>query len=301
MYSVTAASRMSGIPPETLRAWERRYEVVQPRRDERGRRVYGVADVERLRLLRRGTELGHSISRLVTLDEDDLRHLGKQCPAAEEQSSGSVLVTRLIDAVTRYRVDECDEIFGLAATLLSPLALLDDVLTPAMLSTREAWHRGEITKAQEGLLCASARRTFGALIATYRRRADGPVMVLATLPGEHEDIGLMITALLAVTQGCDCIDLGSNVSVDDIIAGVKATDARCVSLSCVTRKPSCRVVPPLADLCNRLPKSCEIWLGGSNACDLDVAHLPERCVRIAGTDALQQRLNLLCASKLPNA
>jgi methanogenic corrinoid protein MtbC1 len=178
---------------------------------------------------------------------------------------------------------------------------LDDVLTPAMLSTREAWHRGEITKAQEGLLCASARRTFGALIATYRRRADGPVMVLATLPDEHEDIGLMITALLAVTQGCDCIDLGSDVSVDDIIAAVMATDARCVSLSCVTRKPSCRVVPPLSDLCNRLPQRCEIWLGGSNACDLDAADLPERCVRIAGTDALQQRLNLLCASQLPNA
>ena len=296
MYSVTAASRMSGVPPETLRAWERRYEVVQPRRDERGRRVYAVEDVDRLRLLRRGTELGHPISRLITLDEDELRHLGKQCPASEEQAPGSALVTRLLDAVTRYRVDECDEIFGLAATLLSPVALLDDVLTPAMRGTREAWHRGEITKAQEGLLCASARRTFGALIATYRRRADGPVMVLATLPGEHQDIGLMITALLAVTQGCDCIDLGSDVSVDDIIAGVQATDARCVSLSCVTRKPSCRVVPPLTDLCNRLPESCELWLGGSNACDLDAADLPDRCVRLAGTDALQERLNVLCAA-----
>ena len=296
MYSVTAASRMSGVPPETLRAWERRYEVVQPHRDGRGRRVYAVEDVERLRMLRRGTDLGHPISRLVALDEKELRHIGAQCPASEEQAPGSALVTRLLDAVSRYRSDECDEILGRAATLLPPVELLDDVLPPAMLVTREAWHRGEITTAQERLLCTSARRTFAALIATYRRRADGPVIVLATLPGEHQDIGLMVTALLAVTRGCDCIDLGADVSVGDIVAAVQATGARCVSLSCVTRKSSCHVVPPLIDLCDRLPEDCELWLGGSSTCNLDAAEIPARCVCLADIDALQERLNALCAS-----
>jgi len=296
MYSVTAASRMSGVPPETLRAWERRYEVVQPHRDDRGRRVYAVEDVERLRMLRRGTDLGHPISRLVALDENELRHIGAQCPASEEQAPGSALVTRLLDAVSRYRSDECDEILGRAATLLPPVELLDDVLSPAMRGTREAWHRGEITTAQERLLCTSARRTFAALIATYRRRADGPVIVLATLPGEHQDIGLMVTALLAATRGCDCIDLGADVSVGDIVAAVQATGARCVSLSCVTRKSSCHVVPPLIDLCERLPEDCELWLGGSSACNLDAAEIPSRCVCLADIDALQERLNALCAS-----
>ena len=297
MYSVTAASRMSGVPPETLRAWERRYEVVQPHRDDRGRRVYVAADVDRLRLLRRGTELGHSISRLVLLDDNELRRLGAQSPASEEAAPSSDLVGRLIDAVSRYRADECDEILGLAATLLSPVALLDDVLSPAMRGAREAWQRGEITTAQERILNTSARRTLRALIATYRRRADGPVIVLATLPGEHQAIGLMIMALLAVNQGCDCIDLGSDVSVDDIVAAVQATGARCVSLSCVTRKPSCHVVPSLVELSERLPDDCELWLGGGNSCDVRAAQLPARCVSLtAGTDALQERLNALCAS-----
>ena len=156
---------------------------------------------------------------------------------------------------------------------------------------------------REAVLQAASLRLRPILMTTFATVLGVWPLVIASGAGANSrfSIGLMITALLAVTQGCDCIDLGSDVSVDDIIAAVKATDARCVSLSCVTRKPSRRVVPPLSDLCNRLPMSCELWLGGRNACDLDAADLPERCVRIAGTDALQQRLDRLCASKLPNA
>ena len=54
-YPIRAVSKLTGISVDTLRAWERRYAVVDPERDERGR-LYSDADVERLRLLRQAVE-----------------------------------------------------------------------------------------------------------------------------------------------------------------------------------------------------------------------------------------------------
>ena len=74
-FTTKAVSQATGLSVETLRAWERRYEVVQPCRDAGGRRSYTAADVGRLRLLRTATELGHTISRLAKLDADALAEL----------------------------------------------------------------------------------------------------------------------------------------------------------------------------------------------------------------------------------
>ena len=66
-FTIKAVAQATGLSVETLRAWERRYEVVAPSRDSSGRRTYSAADVARLRLLRTATELGHTISRLAPL------------------------------------------------------------------------------------------------------------------------------------------------------------------------------------------------------------------------------------------
>ena len=74
-FTIKAVAQATGLTVETLRAWERRYEVVQPSRDGSGRRTYSASDVARLRLLRSATELGHTISRLAQLSEDELAKL----------------------------------------------------------------------------------------------------------------------------------------------------------------------------------------------------------------------------------
>lgn len=290
MYSVTAASRISGVHPETLRAWERRYELIQPRRDARGRRMYAAADVELLRLLRRGTELGHPISRLAELSQDELRRVCEDCPPLEERGDGlHRLVTRMLDAVARFRGDECDEVLGLAATLLDPEVLVAQLVAPAMRAVGERRHSGQMCTAQERLLSASARRTLGSLIATSRRRATGPVLVLATLPGEQHDIGLMATTLVAAAEGLDCVYLGPDIPLVDLLAAVEATGARAVCLSCVTCAVDTGLPGAITQLRRQLPARCELWLGGSAAMQLDSADLPAHCWCLAEFDQLRAR------------
>jgi len=70
--SIGTVAKLTGISVHTLRAWEKRYQVVDIVRSQTGRRLYAQEDVQRLRLLRKLTNLGHSISNIANLDNPQL-------------------------------------------------------------------------------------------------------------------------------------------------------------------------------------------------------------------------------------
>src|SRR5579863_8890962 len=73
-YPISAVAKLTGIPLDTLRAWERRYGTVIPKRAGRGR-VYSEEQIQKLLLLRRAVEQGHSIGQVAGLGYRQLREL----------------------------------------------------------------------------------------------------------------------------------------------------------------------------------------------------------------------------------
>ena len=67
-YRIGAVARLTGIPPDTLRVWERRYAVVEPLRSEAGTRLYAAEDVGRLTLIKRLVDNGDAISHVAALN-----------------------------------------------------------------------------------------------------------------------------------------------------------------------------------------------------------------------------------------
>src|SRR5688572_21434727 len=84
-YNMRVAARLSGVSPHVIRIWERRYGAVVPARSATDRRLYTQSDVERLSLLRRATEAGHSIGLVATLPTNELEELVQ----SSEQGSGA--------------------------------------------------------------------------------------------------------------------------------------------------------------------------------------------------------------------
>lgn len=83
-YTIGVVARRTNIHPETLRVWERRYQMVVPQRNSTGRRLYSEADILKLSLVKRLTEAGHPVSRLSDLSIDALRRiLDESAPAAQ--------------------------------------------------------------------------------------------------------------------------------------------------------------------------------------------------------------------------
>jgi DNA-binding transcriptional MerR regulator len=72
-YAIGVVARRTQTHPETIRVWERRYELIVPGRSETGRRLYSENDIAKLSLVKRLTELGHSVSSLAKLSNDELR------------------------------------------------------------------------------------------------------------------------------------------------------------------------------------------------------------------------------------
>ena len=73
LYRVGTAAQLSGVPAATIRAWERRYAALTPRRTDTGRRLYDEEDVARLQLMKALTDVGDPISAIANLDYAALR------------------------------------------------------------------------------------------------------------------------------------------------------------------------------------------------------------------------------------
>ena len=71
-YNIGVVVRRTNIHPETLRVWERRYELIVPDRSDTGRRLYSESDIRKLQLVKQLTELGHGVSSLAKLSSDEL-------------------------------------------------------------------------------------------------------------------------------------------------------------------------------------------------------------------------------------
>ena len=58
VYSIGAVARMLGMPAQTLRAWEERYQQIVPERSEGGQRLYSREQVDQLLFIRAQLEQG---------------------------------------------------------------------------------------------------------------------------------------------------------------------------------------------------------------------------------------------------
>src|SRR5678815_2708765 len=105
-HPIGVASERTGLSPDVLRVWERRYGVVEPHRSSGGQRVYSDSDIERLSLLHRATKGGHGISHVASLSKSRLEELVRDVEAARREPGGEA--TRSVES--RATVDKAIEL-----------------------------------------------------------------------------------------------------------------------------------------------------------------------------------------------
>jgi DNA-binding transcriptional MerR regulator/methylmalonyl-CoA mutase cobalamin-binding subunit len=295
VHSMKAACQLTGLSPDILRAWERRYGAVQPIRDDNGRRVYAGADIVKLRLLRQATDLGQPIHRVARLSTAALEDMLRDVPTRGPAPGLTDLVTRLLDSVENYRPDVCDEILGLAVAGLSPREAVNLVLGPALVEAGARWHAGRFSAAQEHLLTASVERLVMTTLHTFQKSARGPRMVFGTLAGERHVIGSLLAAFLAASQGVRCVYLGAELPPAELAQAAARSGAAVVVLGLAIAGAS--LDRELGQLCRELPPGVEVWLGGAATRLLSQASLPEKCTRLSSFDDFLARAEVLRATR----
>ncbi|MEZ5498133.1 MAG: MerR family transcriptional regulator [Steroidobacteraceae bacterium] len=293
LYSIKAVSLATGLTVETLRAWERRYGIVRPLRDDAGRRSYSAKDVARLRLLRSATDLGHPISRLASLGEEALAKLvadaGGRVRAAPR---GQAYVERALDAAQHSDPAGIEEVLTTAMAVLAPSEVVFTVVSPLAREIGERWHRGEMSIAQEHMATEITRRLLLGVSRAYVADESAPALVLATLSGERHELGLMMCAWLAAMRRLRVHYLGIDCPPVEIAHFANEVEADAILISCICDGDG--ELPVLvAELAQAVHGKREIWLGGRAAGRLRDVQIPEGSVLLPNGSDLEQRLDLI--------
>ncbi len=281
MYPIKAASSLTGLNSETLRAWERRYGAVTPKRDDNGRRSYSELDIQRLTLLNKATNKGHTISKIARLDKTELESLLKE-NESDYQFNRDLLLNQVLDALSRYRMDECENLLRRALLAMSPLIYARDFLLPMLHEVGDLWHKNKLTIAQEHMFSNCVKRIVLSMVHNLSPFSGHQHRLLfTTLSGEVHEFGILLSCLIAADQNNVCYYLGPEIPVDELIKVQLQIQADAIVLSLISTPPSASMVEQLTYLSKGLTGQVQVWIGGSGA------------VSIAEADYFKQRFQLV--------
>jgi DNA-binding transcriptional MerR regulator len=226
-FNLKAVVQETGLKPDTLRAWERRYGLPQPARSAGGHRLYSQHDIDILKWLIARQEEGLSISRAVDLWQQ-LVEEGKDPfweMAAEEEGLAGPAPLEVGDTLAQLRaswVEACLEfdepraeyVLAQAFALYPPKTACLELLQKGLSQLGERWYQGEVTAQQEHFASALAMRHLEALIGINPPPTRSGRILIGCAPEEEHAFSPLLLALLLRRRGWDVVYLGANVPID---------------------------------------------------------------------------------------
>ncbi|MFZ1130561.1 MAG: MerR family transcriptional regulator [Terriglobales bacterium] len=290
-YPIGAVTKLTGLPLDTLRAWERRYGAVVPARSPRGR-LYSEDQVKRLILLRQVVEQGHAIGQIAAIKDRELRALLEKNASMALTASDEMLVP-VLRALERFDYSATDrEINRLAASIANPRDFVHQAALPLMRTIGQRWHDGKCSIVQEHILTHHLSALLSSLVRTYSRSNSSGRVLLATVSGERHEFPILAAAMLVAAGGLDVIYVGSDLPAADIVLAARRTDAMVVLLS-QSMAPGTGALESWAHIARKLPRGTALWLGGPPELDLHQATAGSLWLVLNDFSALEHQLTAM--------
>lgn len=266
--SIAAVERDTGLSKDTLRVWERRYGFPMPERDAAGERAYTLEQVEKLRIVKRLLDAGHRPGRIVPLPLEELMALSESTvdpPQRAVEPSGLGDLRRFLDLV---RAHDARGLRNDLTRLLSRHGVarfVIDVVTPLNMAVGDAWLRGQMEIFEEHVYTETVQVVLRQAIASIPQapEAGRPAVLLTTFPGEPHGLGLLMAEAILALEGCECVSLGVQTPIWDIVLAAAAHGSDIVALGFTGCMNPNQVVDGLTELRAKLPPAQQIWAGGS--------------------------------------
>jgi DNA-binding transcriptional MerR regulator len=238
MYTIKAVSKMLDIPAVTIRAWERRYDVINPSRTDGGQRLYTESDIEDLKWLKgQMDQYGISISQAakLLLQKKTLPAVtSAHTPAADSDDNPySSSITELYKELLGFNKENADRIVEQCFSLFHYREVFHRILTPVCYQVGVDWENGKATVAQEHFITSFVTERFYSIYKILPSNKQLPRVVAACPEGEYHVIGLLLYALFLREKGFEVILLGANTPLDGLKALIEEKQVHyiCLSLS----------------------------------------------------------------------
>jgi DNA-binding transcriptional MerR regulator len=244
-------ARRTGVSPELLRAWEQRYGLLQPTRTPGGFRLYSTADearVQRMQGLVSGGLAAAQAARLVLSDDE---------PAPPPMASPSATTLKEAAGDLTTSLDRLDE--QAASTVLDQLfstytveMVLREVVLPYLHRLGERWESGGVSVAQEHFASNLLRgRLLG--LAQGWGQGRGPAAVLACVPGEHHELGLLAFGVALRRRGWRITYLGTDSPIGAVADTSRAVQPAVVVFLSMNSEALLDHAPEIGKLAGQVP------------------------------------------------
>ncbi|MGE5805716.1 MAG: MerR family transcriptional regulator [Ignavibacteria bacterium] len=273
-YPIKVVSQMTGLSEYVIRAWEKRYDTVNPSRTETNRRLYSEEDIQKLKLLNDAVRRGHNIGGVAQLSINELQAIldSKPVTSISKEDFSNVTFTdfdsvidNCIEAIKDYNAKTLETFLLKASSKMSQPQLIEKLIVPLVYKVGDLWHDGYIRVANEHLASAVIRSFLSNLIERQISSENAPLIISATPRGQEHELGAMIAGVVAASAGWKVIYLGPNLPVEEIAAVADTLQAKVVALSIVYPSDDLQLKKDLLNLKQMLPENIHLIVGGRAA------------------------------------
>ena len=253
MITIQQLSQELGIGVDTLRVWERRFGFPCPERDSRGHRLYSNEQVEHLRIIKKLQNLGHRPKQIFAMSTAERQQFLQQQQKPVAQIDLDHLIIKLsadnIEKELRRRLAQK----GLRQFVHQVAVPLIDIMD-------HRWVDGSLSIAREHLLSDILAELLKEQLHT-QRQSRGRIAFL-TLSGERHKLGLLLSAALFHCEGLDCILIGEELPLIEVVQMAELHHADAVAISFSIHSSTRQAKLDLAWLRKNLPQQITIIAGG---------------------------------------
>lgn len=189
-------ARLTGVNPVTLRAWERRYGLIVPRRTPKGHRLYDESHVQRVHSILAWLNRGVAVGQVKQLLD------ARQTSNLAEQNQWGGLHEQMLQAVSQLAERQLDDSFNRALALYPPRTLCQHLLLPLLVSLEQRWGNQFGADLERALFHAWLRTKLGTRLYHSNRQHNGTPLLMVSLCDQRFESGLWLCAWLASSVGC---------------------------------------------------------------------------------------------------
>lgn len=228
-YPIRTLSELTGIPTTTLRAWERRYGLLKPDRTPKGHRLYSSEDVELIREISALLKNNHTISEAIRIIRDPDRNNLLQLSPGEDHWQG--FQQEFLKSIEAFNDQKLDKVYNDALSIYPVDMVNEHVIIPVLQTLGEQWQQREAGIAEEHFFSAFLRNKLGARFHHQSNNSRGKQILVACLPGEYHELGILLYCIAAIGRGYRILYLGSNMPPQQLPMVVARTHVSAVLLS----------------------------------------------------------------------
>jgi MerR family transcriptional regulator, light-induced transcriptional regulator len=262
ILNISAVERETGLSKDVLRMLERRYGFPKPGRDENGERQYTIAEIEKLRTVKRLMDVGVRPGKIIHSTQDALNALAEARTVTRTDGLAPAVEQEVLALLRTHDVPALQNMLANLVMRQGLQRFVQDSLSPLNRAIGDAWMRGELPVFEEHLYTEQAQAVLRAAINAFPRQTGTPRVLLTTFPGEHHGLGLLMVEAMLVPEGTQCISLGVQTPLEDIRRAAIAHNIHILALSFSAAFPVRQASEGLAMLRRQLPPSVTLWAGG---------------------------------------